>query len=77
MKSPIEEQIRRGELCQGYELTEDDVGRCIDWGDFGLVLKADVGKRVWLRSYGLTMENVKQRDARKRGPDKDPGKETT
>lgn len=32
---------------------------------FGRVLKNDVGKRVWVKSYGLVMENDEQRDARK------------
>lgn len=65
MRRPISEQIRRGELPQGYELTEADVGCSLDWqGGFGPVRPFDVGKRVWLRDYGLTMENQEQRDRR-------------
>ncbi len=40
-----------------------DVGRAI--GDnFGRVLRADISKRVYLRDFGIAMENAEQRDAR-------------
>lgn len=61
----ISEKIRSGELPQGYELTADDVGKLLDTSDFGEVLDADVGKKVYLKDYGLVMENDEQRDARK------------
>jgi hypothetical protein len=58
-------EIQRGERQQGAELTEDDIGREIDSG-FGVVLENDVGKRVWLRDYGISMDNDEQRDNRMR-----------
>lgn len=65
LRPSIREDIRNGRRAQGAELTPDDIGRQL--GDsFGRVLAIDVGKRVWLRPYGLTMENNPQRDARKR-----------
>lgn len=59
----ISQEIRKGLRCQGAPLTVEDVGRNLGQS-FGRVLAADVGKRVWLRAYGLTMENAEQRDAR-------------
>lgn len=59
-------KLKTGALPQGYELTQDDVGLTLSqWDGFGPVLESDVGKRVWLKPYGLVMENVQQRDARK------------
>lgn len=61
----ISMDIRSGKRRQGAELTAQDVGRNL--GDnFGRVLPIDVGKRVWLKDYGLVMENDAQRDKRKR-----------
>jgi hypothetical protein len=60
----IDNEIRRGLLSQGYELQASDVGHILS-GEFGQVIDADVGKRVWLRSWGIAMENNEQRDARK------------
>ena len=61
----IAEEIRRSIRPNGQPLTEDDVGRELNPGSgFGRVLERDVGKRVWLRSHGLVMENDAQRDVR-------------
>ena len=60
----IQQEIKSGKLAQGYQLSADDVGQTLGWHGFGSVLKADVGKRVWVKSYGLVMENCEQRDAR-------------
>jgi hypothetical protein len=67
MKLSIAEQIRKGTLPQGYELTENDIGASLSYPTegFGAVLIQDIGKRVWLKSYGLVMENNEQRDKRK------------
>jgi hypothetical protein len=63
----IHTDIAQGRLPQGYELRESDVGVLMSVRDgFGLVLKIDVGKRVWVTSHGFTMENNEQRDRRKR-----------
>lgn len=60
----IARQLQQGLRAQGSELTAADVGR--SFGEsFGAVLPLDVGKRVWRRSYGLTLEGADQRDARK------------
>ena len=61
--STIEDDLRRGTLPQGYELTATDVGRTFSLAGWGKVLAVDVGKRVWRRSYGLTMDSNEQRDA--------------
>jgi len=62
----ISNRITRGMLPQGYELTDKDVGTLLSyWDGFGVVLQTDVGKRVWVRSYGLVMENDAQRNRRK------------
>lgn len=62
----ISEDIRRGQRKQGTELTADDVGRPLDvLNEFGVVLVQDVGRRVWLKDYGLVMESIEQRDKRK------------
>jgi len=58
----IANSIRRGELPQGYEIQESDVGHSIG-AYFGFVQKMDVGKRVWYRK-SLVMENNEQRDRR-------------
>lgn len=65
MKKTIADRIKAGDLPQGYELTEADVGSTLDLTGFGKVLPRDVGKRVWVKSYGFAMENEDQRDARK------------
>ena len=64
VKPWLDHEIRRGRRAQGSELTTGDIGRTLASG-FGRVLPIDVGKRIWLRSYGLTMENNEQRDTRK------------
>ena len=64
----IRQDIKAGVRPQGAELTEADVRRSFDYQDgFGLVQTGDVGKRVWLRGYGISMENNEQRDTRKKG----------
>lgn len=68
MKLTISEEIRRGLRSQGSELSGADVGRKLEWGGgFGRVLLIDVGKRVWLKDYGLVMENEEQRNKRRGG----------
>ena len=60
-------EIKKGERAQGAEIRPEDVGK--DFGDsMGRVLLIDVGKRVWLKPYGLAMENNEQRDKRKAKP---------
>lgn len=55
-KFPISECLRKGFIEQGYVLTEDDVGAMLSPGEgFGLVQKIDVGRKVWLKSWGLEM----------------------
>ena len=53
---------------QGSELLPGDVGKTL--GQFlspmGKVLANDVGKRIWLKDYGMVMENNEQRDRRYR-----------
>ena len=62
----IADQIRMGILPQGYELQESDVGRGFGCqSGFESVRQFDVGRRVWLKSYGIVMENNEQRDKRK------------
>lgn len=66
VKIPIDSEIRKGIRSQGAELAQADIGRLLSlFEGFGIVLANDVGKRVWLRSYGLVMENNEQRNARK------------
>lgn len=60
----IADELRKGERAQGAELAPRDVGHTIS-PDFGRVQAGDVGKRVWLRDFGIAMENNGQRDARK------------
>ncbi len=66
MKFPpaISDDLRMGRRAQGSELGRNDVGRNLGLA-FGRVFLHDVGKRVWLKSYGLVMENNEQRDKRK------------
>lgn len=59
----IAPEIQSGRRRQGAELRLGDVGRLLS-EDFGEVMPIDVGKRVWLKDYGLVMENNQQRDAR-------------
>lgn len=63
-KKAVSQEIREGKRLQGAELTQADVGRMLDW-TLGPVQQIDVGKRVWLKDYGLVMENNEQRDKRK------------
>jgi len=59
-------QLSKGYRAQGSELETRDIGRTICNGEgFGRVLPIDVGKRIWLKPHGITMENNEQRDARK------------
>lgn len=60
----IHNQLKRGILPNGYELQPWDVGKPLALG-FGVVTKNDVGKRVYVKSYGFAMENDEQRDKRK------------
>ena len=60
IKQEIEQKMRQ----QGQEITKEDVGKHIDFA-FGQVLSIDIGKKIWLKSYGITMENNEQRDKRK------------
>ena len=56
--------IRKHGERDGYEIQARDVGRII--GDnMGRVARCDVGKRVFVRDFGVAMENAEQRDARK------------
>ena len=64
----LKDEIKNGILPQGYEIKESDVGQRVDslgTGSFGQVLPSDVGKRIFLKPYGIAMENNEQRDARK------------
>lgn len=62
---PIADELRKGRRVQGSELTRNDVGRLLSFNEgFGRVFLHDVGKRVWLKPYGLVMENDEQRDER-------------
>jgi len=62
----ISDEIRRGARPQGAELTEADLGCLLSWLEgFGTVKPFDLGKRVWLKPFGLVMENAEQRDRRK------------
>ncbi len=65
----ISKQIRDGDRRQGSELTVEDVGTLLSYGEgFGFVQKGDVGKRVWCsRDNVLSMENNEQRDKRHAG----------
>ena len=64
MKFDIATEIRKGIRAHGQELTEDDVGRLLS-SDWGTITENDIGKKVYLYSYGLAMENTEQRDKRK------------
>lgn len=48
---------------QPYDIRARDVGRLIST-DFGRVARCDIGKRVYLRDFGIAMENAEQRDDR-------------
>lgn len=65
-RTAVANEIRRGILPDGYELTAQDIGRplCPREG-FRRVLRADVGKRCYLRGGIFQMENAAQRDARR------------
>lgn len=55
--------IRKHGAPNGYTIEARDVGRII--GDnMGRVCRGDIGKRVFLRDFGVAMENADQRDAR-------------
>ncbi len=60
----IRNKIEAGLLPQGYELRQTDVGKPLAY-DFGYVMRGDIGKKVWVKPYGLVMENNEQRDKRK------------
>ena len=63
MRKLISQEIKKGIRPQGKEIMESDVGRSLDYGGgFGPVQSGDVGIKVWLRSYGIVMENREQRD---------------
>jgi len=62
----IKHELAHGVLPQGYELEKKDVGVGFGSSGFGVVRWNDVGKRVWLRDYGIVMENDEQRTARKK-----------
>ena len=64
-RHPVCDELRRGERAQSSELKQDDVGRTLAWSGWGPVQTIDVGKRVWLRSWGFVMENNEQRDRRR------------
>lgn len=58
--------IRKHGERDGYEIQARDIGRII--GDnMGRVARCDVGKRVFVRDFGVAMENAEQRDARRAG----------
>lgn len=61
----IRMQIATGARAQGVELTSADVHTEIDSEAFGKVQEIDVGRRVWLRAYGIVMEHCDARDYRK------------
>jgi len=60
----IGEQIHSGQRFQGSELSITDLHNVLD-DTMGRVLFADIGKKVWLKSYGIVMENREQRNRRK------------
>lgn len=63
---PLSADIKSGLRMQGAELVSADLRRRFDYQScLGHVQPGDLGKRVWLRSYGVVMENNAQRDARK------------
>ena len=64
MMQTLEYLIANGLREQGSEITVHDIGRVISIG-WGKVFVHDVGKRVWLKEYGIVMENSEQRDNRK------------
>lgn len=66
IRRAVSTDIKRGTLPQGYALTAADIGRPLTGPTegFGAVLPGDVGKRVWVRDYGFTMENAAQIHAR-------------
>lgn len=57
---PIVVQMDKKILPNPYEIQQTDVGRLLDLHDFGKVLQADVGKRVYLRKGMIQMENAEQ-----------------
>jgi len=66
IKLTIQSQIQKGIRKQGQELEEKDIGTYFGWfSNFGKVLPIDVGKKVWIKNFGLVMENNQQRDSRK------------
>lgn len=65
MKDTISQRIQSGELPDGYELQLEDIGEVLNIG-FGRVLPIDLYKKVYLKAFGLTMENNDQRNHRKK-----------
>lgn len=61
-RTPIIRLMQSHTLPNPYEIKESDIGRLLTEvsGDFGEVIKADVGKRVYLRDGILQMENAEQ-----------------
>ena len=57
---PIIVQMEKRTLPNPYEIQQTDVGRLLDLHDFGKVLRADVGKLVYLRKGMIQMENAEQ-----------------
>jgi hypothetical protein len=63
----IATEIRKGLRPQGVELTEKDLGKYYEGPGISddFIKKIDVGKKVWLKDYGIAIENNEQRDKRK------------
>lgn len=62
--SSIAQRIRNGELPNGYEISLEDIGRTIDF-NMGAALPIDLYKKVYIKPWGMVMENNDQRNARK------------
>ena len=73
----IARDIKTGKLPQGYEIQESDVGTSFGDSSFGNVQQSNVGKKAYVKEYGLVMENDAQRDARKKKSNMLPFKKPT
>lgn len=59
----IGKELRTGKLPNGYTLTYEDVGHWLD-SDYGHIIMADVGKRIFLSGGVIQMENSQQKQER-------------
>jgi hypothetical protein len=62
---PIKTDIEHGLLPNPYEIRQKDMGRLLDWFEFGRVIKSDVGRKVYVRGGILQMESLEQMARRK------------